>query len=244
MALCWPFLGRPLARMLPALAVAGVVGLLSASALAVLANVVAGFWNGWRDGLETYHLANRAVSILAVVLVGFLAIRAREASERSAALAQEERELARERARRQLAEEMGGSLAVSSEPGRGTRVRIEMPTLAQTSADGGESAADSPDSMTISSAQTGRADDRMRVLYVEDNRINALLFAEALRPHEQRGEEVDGGLSPTSPLHHESPPVPLHQRRDRPGRCRSGSVIAMAIPGAMAVRPAQRMSRP
>lgn len=80
------------------------------TALAVLANVVAGFWNGWRDGLEPYHLANRAVSILAVVLVGFLAIRAREASERSAALAQEERELARERARRQLAEEMGGPL--------------------------------------------------------------------------------------------------------------------------------------
>lgn len=80
------------------------------TALAVAANLLAGFWNGWRDGLETYHLANRAVSILAVLLVGFLTIRAREASERAAALAQEERELARERARRQLAEDMGGPL--------------------------------------------------------------------------------------------------------------------------------------
>ncbi|MFZ5520222.1 MAG: PAS domain S-box protein [Pseudomonadota bacterium] len=80
---------------------------------------------------------------------------------------------------RKLTEEMGGSLAVSSEPGAGTRVRIEMPTLAQTATDGGESAVDSPDSMTLSSAQTGRADDRMRVLYVEDNRINALLFEQA-----------------------------------------------------------------
>ena len=80
------------------------------TALAVLANLIAGFWNGWRDGVETFHLLNRAVSILAVLLVGFLTIRAREASERAAALAQEERELTRERARRQLAEEMGGPL--------------------------------------------------------------------------------------------------------------------------------------
>lgn len=78
--------------------------------LAVTANLVAGLWNGWRDGLEAYHLANRAVSILAVLLVGFLSIRAREASERAAALAEEERQLTHERARRELAEAMGGPL--------------------------------------------------------------------------------------------------------------------------------------
>jgi PAS domain S-box-containing protein len=80
---------------------------------------------------------------------------------------------------RKLAEEMGGGLAVSSRPGHGTRVRIEMPTLAQTTADGGESGADSAPSMTLPSTSSERADDRMRVLYVEDNRINALLFEQA-----------------------------------------------------------------
>lgn len=78
--------------------------------LAVLANLTAGLWNGWRDGLQPEHLANRAVSILAVLLVGFLSLRAREASERAASLAHEEHELARERARRQLAEDLGGPL--------------------------------------------------------------------------------------------------------------------------------------
>ena len=78
--------------------------------LAVLANVVAGIWNGARDGVEEYHLANRAVSILAVLLVGYLTYRAREASERAAALKEEEHQLERERARRQLAEDLGGPL--------------------------------------------------------------------------------------------------------------------------------------
>ena len=80
---------------------------------------------------------------------------------------------------RKLTEEMGGSLDVSSRPGMGTRVRIEMPTLAQTATDGGESPADSADSMTLTPAPSDHADDRMRVLYVEDNRINALLFEQA-----------------------------------------------------------------
>ncbi|WP_245895962.1 sensor histidine kinase [Deinococcus irradiatisoli] len=55
-------------------------------------------------------LGNRAVSVLAVLLVGFLTLRARVASERAARLAQEEKQLARERALRQLAENMGGPL--------------------------------------------------------------------------------------------------------------------------------------
>jgi Signal transduction histidine kinase len=80
------------------------------TALAVLANVVAGFWNGSRDGVGGYHFANRAVSILAVVLVGYLSTRAREASEQAAALKEEEHQLAREKARRQLAEDLGGPL--------------------------------------------------------------------------------------------------------------------------------------
>ncbi len=80
------------------------------TALAVLANVVAGIWNGSRDGVVGYHLANRAVSILTVLLVGYLTYRAREASEQAAALREEERQLEREKARRQLAEDLGGPL--------------------------------------------------------------------------------------------------------------------------------------
>ena len=80
------------------------------TALCVLANLIAGFWNGWRDGLEPDHLANRAVSILTVILVGFLTTRARIASERAAQLLEEEKQLTRERVLRQLAEEMGGPL--------------------------------------------------------------------------------------------------------------------------------------
>lgn len=78
--------------------------------LAVLANLVAGVWNGVRDGAHPADVANRVVSILAVLLVGYLTMRAREASERAAALAEEERQLRRERALRGLAEDMGGPL--------------------------------------------------------------------------------------------------------------------------------------
>ncbi|GGI87928.1 MULTISPECIES: sensor histidine kinase [Deinococcus] len=80
------------------------------TALAIGANVLAGVWNGTRDGVEEYHLANRAVSILTVLLVGYLTYRAREASEQTAALKEEERQLEREKARRQLAEDLGGPL--------------------------------------------------------------------------------------------------------------------------------------
>lgn len=80
------------------------------TAAAVLANLTAGIWNAARDGLNPTYLGNRAVSILAVLLVGFLAVKAREASDRVAAVRHEQRELASERVRRQLAEELGGPL--------------------------------------------------------------------------------------------------------------------------------------
>ncbi|GHF39900.1 signal transduction histidine kinase [Deinococcus metalli] len=80
--------------------------------LAVLANVIAGLVNGTRDGWDTTDLANRAVSILAVLLVGWLTHRARQASERAAQLREDERQLTRERALRQLAQDMGGPLGL------------------------------------------------------------------------------------------------------------------------------------
>ena len=78
---------------------------------------------------------------------------------------------------RSLIEQMGGSVTLSSVPGAGTLARIELP------------AADSPDTAPapLSPPQTAvpapptAQRQPLRVLYVEDNRINALLFEEAMR---------------------------------------------------------------
>ena len=59
---------------------------------------------------------------------------------------------------RRLMEEMGGSLGLASAPGAGTRVRLTLPRAAD----------------PIAAAP-------LRLLYVEDNRINAMLFEEALK---------------------------------------------------------------
>ncbi len=77
---------------------------------------------------------------------------------------------------RSLIESMGGSVTLSSVPGSGTLARIELPAA--------EPAAHSPPA-----APDGRATRLpaaapvapLRLLYVEDNRINALLFEEAMR---------------------------------------------------------------
>lgn len=83
---------------------------LAVLALCVGANVLAGVLNGLWYGLSAPDLANRAVSIVTVVLVGLLTLRAREASRRAARLQEDERQLQRERALRRLAEDMGGPL--------------------------------------------------------------------------------------------------------------------------------------
>ncbi len=78
---------------------------------------------------------------------------------------------------RSLIEQMGGSVSLSSVPGAGTLARIELP------------AADSPDAAPAPLAPSAidvpapspAAERLLRVLYVEDNRINALLFEEAMR---------------------------------------------------------------
>ena len=95
---------------------------------------------------------------------------------------------------RSLIESMGGRMDIDSRPGSGTRVSITLPqapsALAATEGahadDGVPHGGTIPIELTVStpspSAETQRP---LRVLYVEDNRINALLFAEALRPHAQ-----------------------------------------------------------
>lgn len=78
---------------------------------------------------------------------------------------------------RSLIEQMGGSVSLSSVPGAGTLARIELP------------AAESPDTAPaplepttlVVPAPPPPAEGPLRVLYVEDNRINALLFEEAMR---------------------------------------------------------------
>ncbi len=78
---------------------------------------------------------------------------------------------------RSLIEQMGGAVTLSSVPGAGTLARIELP------------AAESPDTAPapLSPPQTTVTEPPpaqrppLRVLYVEDNRINALLFEEAMR---------------------------------------------------------------
>lgn len=80
---------------------------------------------------------------------------------------------------RRLVQEMGGSLAVDSRPGAGTRVRIELPAP--------QDGRRSEHGMFVASVHGLPFDpehkeaDRMRMLYVEDNRINALLFEETLK---------------------------------------------------------------
>lgn len=95
---------------------------------------------------------------------------------------------------RSLIESMGGRMEIESRPGSGTRVSITLPqapsAVAATEgahADDGFSAVGTiPIELTVSSPMPSAETQRpLRVLYVEDNRINALLFAEALRPHAQ-----------------------------------------------------------
>lgn len=85
-------------------------------------------------------------------------------------------------------------MEIESRPGSGTRVSITLPqapsAVAATEgaqADDGFSAVGTiPIELTVSSPMPSAETQRpLRVLYVEDNRINALLFAEALRPHAQ-----------------------------------------------------------
>jgi PAS domain S-box-containing protein len=72
---------------------------------------------------------------------------------------------------RALVESMGGSLTLSSRSGAGTRAVVELAR-----AQPGKAVAAAPTAAGSDSAIAGA-----RVLYVEDNRVNALLFCEALR---------------------------------------------------------------
>jgi CheY-like chemotaxis protein len=77
---------------------------------------------------------------------------------------------------RSLIEQMGGTITLSSVPGAGTLARIDLP-LAE--APTSPAALDHLAPEIVVAAPSPAAP--MRLLYVEDNRINALLFEEAMR---------------------------------------------------------------
>ncbi|WP_240740794.1 HAMP domain-containing sensor histidine kinase [Deinococcus sp. Arct2-2] len=83
---------------------------LALLACSVGANLLAGVLNAGRDGITTFDAVNRTVSILTVLLVGLLTLRAREANARAARLAEEERRLTFERSLRALVESVSGPL--------------------------------------------------------------------------------------------------------------------------------------
>jgi signal transduction histidine kinase/ActR/RegA family two-component response regulator len=74
---------------------------------------------------------------------------------------------------RSLTVAMGGTLQVASRAGVGTRVVVELPAAQQTPLPFAEPAR--------APAPPAAAAPALRMLYVEDNRINAILFEEALR---------------------------------------------------------------
>lgn len=116
---------------------------------------------------------------------------------------------------RSLTEAMGGQLEIRSQTGAGTRVYVTLPV-----ADDGQEMTDNKDTAPIGAPITAdttaeptqasatthacTADAPLRVVYVEDNRINALLFQEALRPYPELWLEVaeDGQMALTVAREH------------------------------------------
>lgn len=112
---------------------------------------------------------------------------------------------------RSLIEAMGGRMDIRSQPGAGTRVSLILPMAGPRPDNISEPFSDSayplqsdagslPDTTTPSMQMTPESDvalPALRVLYVEDNRINAMLFEEALRPYPQINLDVaeDGQMA-------------------------------------------------
>jgi len=79
---------------------------------------------------------------------------------------------------RSLTQAIGGRLSVASEAGRGTCVRIELQ----------RAEASLGTSVKLAASDALAASPSLRMLYVEDNRINAILFEEAIRMHSSQIE--------------------------------------------------------
>jgi CheY-like chemotaxis protein len=85
---------------------------------------------------------------------------------------------------RSLVEEMKGAMTVKSQLGAGTRIVLDLPRAADAQeasleTDAGAAAPAVVDAPGVNEAPAQQSSIRM--LYVEDNRINAILFEEAIR---------------------------------------------------------------
>lgn len=129
---------------------------------------------------------------------------------------------------------------IVSQPGAGTRVSVTLPgaqalglqtevperceTPAASTPEGS-----SPDWTSVPATPTSAPGDlpALRVLYVEDNRINALLFAEALRPHAEIELDIaeDGDIALS--MARENPPHVLVLDAHLPGM--SGFEVLQAM---------------
>ncbi|MDE2402735.1 MAG: PAS domain S-box protein [Burkholderiales bacterium] len=100
---------------------------------------------------------------------------------------------------RSLIEAMGGSMEIQSQPGSGTRVDVVLsPASTSNPNDAGQQPADLPALKKTQDVGTHREPTLpLHVLYVEDNRINAMLFEEALRPYSQLSLDIaeDGQMA-------------------------------------------------
>ena len=154
---------------------------------------------------------------------------------------------------RSLVESMGGRMEIDSHPGAGTRVSITLPcaqmahmaeapeTPAAIAPEDGSTAWTSPP-VPASPMVAVSEQPPLRVLYVEDNRINALLFAEALRPHAEIELEVaeDGDMALS--LARENPPHVLVLDAHLPGMSGFEVLTAMRQLPALAHAPAYMCS--
>jgi PAS domain S-box-containing protein len=117
---------------------------------------------------------------------------------------------------RSLVEAMGGHMDIQSQPGAGTRVNVTLPAAPGTRVSTEVSSlAASPVNgsvldqvMSPQQNSTLAAIPALRVLYVEDNRINAMLFEEALRPFPQIALEIaEDGQSAMAMAQEQAPHV-------------------------------------
>jgi PAS domain S-box-containing protein len=141
---------------------------------------------------------------------------------------------------RSLVESMGGHMDIVSQPGAGTRVSVtlpgaqalgpqtEVPERCETPA-AATPEGSSPDWISVPATPTSAPADlpALRVLYVEDNRINALLFAEALRPYAEIELDIaeDGDIALS--MARENPPHVLVLDAHLPGM--SGFEVLQAM---------------
>ena len=144
-------------------------------------------------------------------------------------------------------------MEIDSHPGAGTRVSITLPGAIASHDEAGElglsehHAAVTPEdghiertSSPVPADLTASASQRpaLRVLYVEDNRINALLFAEALRPYEDIELEIaeDGDVAMV--IAQDNPPHVLVLDAHLPGMYGFEVLAAMRKLPALAQAPA------